>query len=223
MQRGMHDAVLFDLDGTLADTAPDLGSALNRLRTEEGLVGIAFERLRPVASNGVRGLLGIGFDLTPEDDRYTELAQRFLSHYVAGLCVDTVLFNGVTDLLDELEARHIPWGIVTNKQRRFTLPLVAALGLAQRAACIVCGDSAARPKPHPDPLFMASELLSVRAEHCMYVGDDVRDIQAGRQAGMITVAAAYGYLGCNQPLSAWGADAVIHSPCELLRIVDQAP
>lgn len=221
MQRGMCNAVLFDLDGTLADTAPDLSSALNRLRSEEGLDCVPLECLRPVASNGVRGLLGVGFGLTPEHHRYAELAQRFLSHYMARLCVDTVLFNGVVDLLDELEARYIPWGIVTNKQSRFTLPLVADLGLAQRAACVVCGDSAARAKPHPDPLFMASELLNVRPQHCMYVGDDLRDIQAGREAGMITVAAAYGYLGCNEPLSAWGADATIENPRELLRIVER--
>lgn len=219
----MRDAVLFDLDGTLADTAPDLGAALNRLRGEEGFDCVALERLRPVASNGVRGLLEIGFDLTPEHHRYTELAERFLSHYMARLCVDTVLFDGVAELLDELEARHIPWGIVTNKQRRFTLPLVADLGLTQRAACIVCGDSAARAKPHPDPLFLASELLKARPQRCMYVGDDVRDIQAGRDAGMITVAAAYGYLGCNEPLSAWGADAIIENPRDLLRIVDRVP
>lgn len=215
----MRDAVLFDLDGTLADTAPDLGSALNRLRGEEGYACVALERLRPVASNGVRGLLEIGFDLTPEHHRYAELAERFLSHYMAGLCVDTVLFDGVADLLDELEARHIPWGIVTNKQSRFTVPLVENLGLAQRAACIVCGDSAARAKPHPDPLFLASELLHVRPECCVYVGDDLRDIQAGRDAGMSTVAAAYGYLGCNEPLSTWGADAIIENPRELLRLV----
>jgi len=222
MQRGMHDAVLFDLDGTLADTAPDLGSALNRLRGEEGLVDVAFERLRQVASNGVRGLLEIGFDLTPEHDRYARLAQRFLDLYMTGLCVDTVLFDGVADLLGDLEARGIPWGIVTNKQQRFTLPLVADLGLARRAACIVSGDTAARAKPHPDPLLLASKLLDVRPERCMYVGDDIRDIQAGRAAGMTTVAAAYGYLGCSQPISAWGADALVDSPRELLRIVDRA-
>lgn len=219
----MHDAVLFDLDGTLADTAPDLGSALNRLRGEEGFGSVALERLRPVASNGVRGLLEVGFELTPEHHRYAELAQRFLSHYMARLCVDTVLFDGVADLLDELEVRHIPWGIVTNKQSRFTLPLVADLGLAQRAACIVCGDSAARAKPHPDPLFLASELLNVRPERSMYVGDDLRDIQAGRAAGMITVAAAYGYLGCHEPISAWGADVIIENPREFLHIVDRPP
>jgi phosphoglycolate phosphatase len=218
----MHEAVLFDLDGTLADTARDLGAALNRLRSEVGLADLPFERLRPVASNGVRGLLQAGLGLCPEHADYAGFAQRFLDHYMAALCVDTVLFDGIPELLDDLEASGIAWGIVTNKQQRFTLPLVDMLGLGQRAGCIVSGDSAPRAKPHPEPLLLASEQLKVDPQRCIYVGDDIRDVQAGRSAGMYTVAAGYGYLGCGEPISAWGADRIIEHPGDLLQFVRRA-
>jgi N-acetyl-D-muramate 6-phosphate phosphatase len=222
MQHGTIDAVLFDLDGTLADTARDLAGALNRLREEEGLPPVPFAQLRPVASNGVRGLLGVGFDMAVEHPRYGAFAERFLDHYMAHLCVETVLFDGIAALIDELQNRRIAWGVVTNKKHRFTMPLVADLGLASRAGCIVSGDTAARPKPHPDPLLFAADLLSVAPSRCLYVGDDVRDIQAGAAAGMGTVAAAYGYLGCAEPIQAWGADHLIGHPGELLPILDAA-
>lgn len=222
MRRGTVEAVLFDLDGTLADTARDLGAALNRLREEESLAPVPFERLRPVASNGVRGLLGVGFDLTPEHAQYADFSHRFLTHYLAHLCVETVLFDGIAELIDELERRRIAWGVVTNKKHRFTMPLVMDLGLAPRAGCVVSGDTAARPKPHPDPLLLAAGLLTVAPSRCLYVGDDVRDIQAGAAAGMGTVAAAYGYLGCAEPIEAWGADHLIEQPGDLLQILDAA-
>lgn len=218
----MFEAVLFDLDGTIADTAPDLAGALNRLRHEDGLEDLPFEILRPVASNGVRGLLGVGLALTPDDPRYADYARRFLDRYLSALCVATTLFDGVPDLLDALERRDIPWGIVTNKQQRYTLPLLGQLGLAHRAACIVSGDSTPRPKPHPDPLLLACTTLDCRPEDCLYVGDDMRDVQAGRAAGMVTVAALYGYLGNAEPVEEWGADHHIRQPRDLLDLLDAA-
>jgi N-acetyl-D-muramate 6-phosphate phosphatase len=218
----MSEAVLFDLDGTIADTAPDLGAALNRLRKEEGLSDLPLDVLRPVASNGVRGLLKVGFGLAPQHPVYAELARRFLSHYGDALCVRTTLFDGVAELLDALDMRGVSWGIVTNKQERFTLPLLQELDLARRAGCIVSGDTTPRPKPHPDPLLFASAALGVAPERCLYVGDDVRDVQAGRAAGMATVVASYGYLGDGEPIERWGADYLIASPGDVLRLIGAA-
>ena len=209
------DAILFDLDGTLADTATDLGTVLNRLRHEAGLASLPPESIRPHVSKGVRGLLGIGFSITPDHDRYAELHQRFLTHYSDSLCVATHLFDGIAELLGRLEAEGIKWGIVTNKPSRYTLPLTEALDLARRAACIVSGDSSPRPKPAPDPLWLASTLAGATPERCLYVGDDLRDMQAAHAAGMGAVAAAWGYLGDDQPLDEWGADAIIQAPADL--------
>ena len=209
------DAVLFDLDGTLADTAADLGGVLNRLRTEAQLAPLPPETIRPHVSKGVRGLLGIGFGLVPGDDIYTELHQRFLAYYGNSLCVATRLFDGITELLERLEADSIKWGVVTNKTSRYTLPVMEALGLGRRAACIVSGDSSPRPKPAADPLLLASTLAGALPARCLYVGDDLRDMQAARAAGMGAIAAAWGYLGDGLPLDAWGADAIIQSPGEL--------
>lgn len=215
----MIDAVLFDLDGTLADTAADLGAVLNRLRREAGQAPLPPEAIRPHVSKGVRGLLGVGFELTPGDDRYTELHQRFLAYYGDSLCVATTLFEGVSGLLESLEAENIKWGVVTNKTSRYTLPLMEALGLAQRAACIVSGDSSPRPKPAPDPLLLASTLARADASRCLYVGDDLRDMQAARAAGMGAIAAAWGYLGDDLPLEEWGADTIIGSPAEVFGLL----
>lgn len=219
----MIEAVFFDLDGTLADTAPDLAAALNHLRREDGLDDLPLHLLRPVASNGVRGLLGVGLDLTPDDPRYGDYARRFLDRYLSALCVATTLFEGVPALLDALDERDIPWGIVTNKQQRYTLPLLGQLGLAHRAACIVSGDSTPRPKPHPDPLLLACATLDREPAGCLYVGDDLRDVQAGRAAGMATVAALYGYLGNAEPVTQWGADHHIERPEDLLDLLDAGP
>lgn len=215
----MIEAVLFDLDGTLADTAADLGAVLNRLRREAGQAPLPPETIRPHVSKGVRGLLGIGFGLAPGDDRYTELHQRFLADYGGSLCVATTLFEGVSELLESLEAENIKWGVVTNKTSRYTLPLMEALGLAQRAACIVSGDSSPRPKPAPDPLLLASTLAGADASRCLYVGDDLRDMQAARAAGMGAIAAAWGYLGDGLPLEAWGADTIIQSPADVFGLL----
>jgi 2-phosphoglycolate phosphatase len=208
-------AVLFDLDGTLADTAPDLALALNRVRVEEGLEPLPPLAVRAVASMGARGLLGTGFGITPEDARFPELRDRFLDHYERDICVHTRLFDGMAGLLDELERRRLVWGIVTNKSHRFTVPLVAALGLESRSACAVSGDTTAKSKPAPDSLLHASQLIGIGPEACLYVGDDERDVQAARAAGMRVIAAGYGYLSGGNP-HAWGADGVIGRPSEVL-------
>lgn len=215
----MIEAVLFDLDGTLVDTAPDLIGALNHLLVEEGRPELPAASLRPYVSGGTRALLGQGFGLTPEDARYTPLAERFLARYATHLCVESLLFPGIAELLDALDAQSIRWGIITNKGTRFTIPLVAQLGLDHRAACVVSGDSAARPKPYPDPMYLACTIAGVSPERCIYIGDDQRDIQAGHAAGMPAVVAAYGYLGDGPSYTEWQGDAVIHTPGELMPLL----
>lgn len=215
----MIEAVLFDLDGTLADTAPDLGGALNRLLSEEDRPPLPLQQLRPHVSGGARGLIQAGFNIVPGDPAYASLVRRFLDLYQNDLCTDTTLFPGMAELLETLEERGIKWGVVTNKQQRFTLPLVEKLGLRHRAACIVSGDSAPRAKPHPDPLLLACAAIHVAPHRGIYVGDDLRDIVAGRAAGMRTVTAAYGYLGVDEPFENWEADAVIDDPSEILGLL----
>ncbi len=215
----MFEAVFFDLDGTLADTAPDLGAALNRLLEEEGRPPLPLATLRPHVSAGARGLIAVGFGLLPADEAYPPLLRRFLDHYAAALCVGTTLFPGMAELLDELESRGLRWGVVTNKPERFSLPLMEQLGLAKRAAAIVCGDTTAHPKPHPDPLLFACTTAGVAPARSLYVGDDLRDVQAGHAAGMRTVIAAYGYLGADPVLEDWQADATIGHPREVLGLL----
>jgi phosphoglycolate phosphatase len=209
-------AVLFDLDGTLADTAPDLAGALNRLLAEHGQGPVPLERARPVTSSGARGMLRIGFGIDPPDPRYEALKERFLDLYAERLCEATRLFDGIAELLDTLEQRRVAWGVVTNKPERFTVPLLEALQLHSRAACVVGGDTTERAKPHPDPLVHAAQALRLDAARCLYVGDDLRDVQAARAARMRVVAAAYGYLGEHGDPHAWGADAVVAHPLEVL-------
>jgi phosphoglycolate phosphatase len=209
-------AVLFDLDGTLADSAGDLAYALNRIRDERGLAPLPVETLRPYASAGARGLLGAGIGVTPEDAEYRGLRDRFLEYYAAGLDQTTRLFDGIAALLDALDARALPWGIVTNKVERYTQPVVHALGLAPRAAAIVSGDTTAHPKPHPAPLLHAAALLAVEPSRCVYVGDDLRDVVAGNAAGMATIVAEYGYLGEEGCADGWPATGWIATPLELL-------
>lgn len=214
-------AVLFDLDGTLADTAPDLGGALNRLRVEEGLPVLPLQQLRPHASAGARGLIGEGFGMTKDDLRYTDLQARFLALYEQHICDETRLFPGMEDVLDQLEQRCIKWGVVTNKHARFTTPLMDALGLARRAACVISGDTAARSKPDPAPLLMACSQAGIDPGNAIYVGDDERDVQAGRAARMRTVIAAWGYC-FGAPIETWGGDVIIHQPAEVIRLLDRA-
>jgi N-acetyl-D-muramate 6-phosphate phosphatase len=218
----MIQAVLFDLDGTLAHTAPDLALALNRLRAEEGLADLPLQAVQHVASAGARGMLNVGFGIAPGEPRFAELRDRFLEHYANAVCVQTSLFEGVPELLDTLEQRPLRWGIVTNKVMRFTEPLVAALGLAARAACVVSGDTTPRFKPAPDPLLHAAQAMQLAPRSCLYVGDDLRDIEAARAAGMSVIAAGYGYLSGGDP-STWGADGVIAHPREVLAFVGSVP
>src|SRR3954470_20663633 len=188
------DAVLFDLDGTLADTAPDLGAALNRVRLARGLAPLPLAHLRPHASHGARGLIGAGMGVRPEDEAYGELRDAFLDEYASALCVDSILFAGVAEMLQGIESRALKWGIVTNKGTRFTAPLLDALQLAGRANAIVCGDTTAHAKPHPAPLLYAAEQIGVAPERCVYVGDAERDVLAGVAAGMPAIVARYGYI-----------------------------
>ena len=215
----MPEAIFFDLDGTLADTAPDLGGALNRVRSEEGLPPVPHEHLRPVVSQGVRGLLRVGFGLHPDDTAYPALQERVLNHYEQNICRDTTLFPGVTELLDMLDARGLVWGIITNKRSRYTEPLVKALQLDVRAVTVVSGDTAGVPKPAPEPMWHACQVAGVNPEHCWYVGDDLRDVQAAHAANMRAIAAAWGYLGDGSPPEQWHADALAHSPREIAALI----
>ncbi|MBK4738085.1 HAD family hydrolase [Noviherbaspirillum pedocola] len=207
-------AILFDLDGTLADTAPDLAQALNKLRTDRGLDPAPYENLRPYASAGARGLIGAGFGLQPGADEYEELRIEFLDNYAAAISVHSRLFTGVPELLAYLRQTSVAWGIVTNKAMRFTHPLVPLLGLAD-ADCVIGGDTTPHPKPHPAPLLEAARRLTLAPQDCWYVGDDLRDIQAGKAAGMTTIAAGWGYCGDEGPTN-WNADAVAVAPMDLM-------
>jgi phosphoglycolate phosphatase len=209
-------AVLFDLDGTFADTAPDLAYALNCMRVSRQLPLLPVATTRAYTSMGARGLLGVGLDVTPEHPDYAAMRDEFLAHYEANLCRETQLFPGMAELLDELERRGLKWGIVTNKAERYTHPLLKLLGVDHRAACVIGGDTTGKTKPDPAPLFAATNRMGIAPRHCIYVGDDRRDVQAGRAAGMKTIVVKFGYLHGNDP-ETWDADALIDSPGELLQ------
>lgn len=208
--------VLFDLDGTLVDTAPDLALALNLQRERHGLPLLPLEIIRPHASHGSRGLLGIGFGITPEHACFAAMREEYLGYYDLVFTRSPRVFDGIEEVLGALERAGIRWGVVTNKPRRFTQPLLAALGLSARTACIVSADEVACPKPHPDMLLLACKLAHVGPEACIYIGDAERDIQAGRAAGMRTLIAGYGYLDAHDRPQEWGADGMIANPIELL-------
>jgi len=208
--------LLLDLDGTLVDTAPDMVRVLDTLCDEHGAARVPYQRARNQISNGVYALLKLAFGELSEQQA-TDLRVRYLSHYGNNLADRSQLFDGIAELLSELDEGAIPWGVVTNKPGAYTEPLLAALGLAQRAGCMVSGDSTAHTKPHPEPLLAASRALQVQAADCLFVGDSWIDIEAGRAAGMFTVAAAYGYIDQPEKVSRWQADAVIQGPLELRR------
>jgi 2-phosphoglycolate phosphatase len=210
-------AILFDLDGTLADTAPDLAAAVNFLRTERGLAPTPYSVLRPTASAGARGMIGAAFGLTPADEGYEELRLQWFDRYQSAMAVHSTLFGGVPELLAGISAAGMAWGIVTNKPARFTDPLIPQIGLSH-AGCIVSGDTTGHAKPHPAPLMEGARRLGIAAEHCWYVGDDLRDIEAGRAAGMLTVACAWGYCGSEEPAT-WGADLLLDTPADLLDVL----
>lgn len=214
----MRRAVLFDLDGTFADTAPDLGRAINTMRAARGLPPVPLSDTRRVTSMGARGLLGVGFGIGPDHADYAAMREEFLDLYEKNLCCDSVLFPGIAELVDHLEHHGIVWGIVTNKAERFAKPLLQQLGYASRAACIIGGDTTGHMKPHPAPLLAAAAAIGMVPADCHYVGDDRRDIEAGRAAGMRTVAVRFGYLNGSNP-DEWGADSVVSSPEEIKNIV----
>jgi phosphoglycolate phosphatase len=209
-------AVLFDLDGTLVDTAPDLGHALNLQRARHGLPPLADDVIRPQASHGARGLLGAGFDLHPDDVRFVPMREEFLQLYADNICRHSRPFPGILDLLSALEARGLKWGVVTNKPAAFTEPLMSILDLAERAACIVSGDTSPHSKPHPAPMLIAAELCGVAPAQCLYLGDAERDIEAARAAAMPALVAAWGYLDAADEPHTWGAHAQISHPIETL-------
>lgn len=212
--------ILFDLDGTLVDTAHDLGYALNLQRAKHGLAALSHESIRPYASHGSKGLLAVGFDLSADDASFPAMRDEYLALYDEVLTRKPLLFEGVAQLLDSLDSQSVLWGIVTNKPRRFTQPLLESIGLLKRAKSVVCADDAARPKPYPDSLYLACEQAAVSPGNCWYVGDAERDIEAGKAAGMRTVIAMYGYLGEHDVPQDWGADVAIDTPLELLSLID---
>ncbi len=208
--------MLFDLDGTLVDTAPDLGHTINELRRRRGLAPLAEAQYRPQASHGSQGLIRLGFGVGQDDPDFPGLRDEFLEVYAAHLTRNSPVFPGMGDVLSTLEAKGLNWGVVTNKPTRFTEPLLAHLGLAPRAACVVCGDTLAHSKPHPAPMLHASRLAGSDPGQCLYVGDAQRDIAAANAAGMPALVALYGYLGENDRPGEWGALGHIATPADLL-------
>jgi phosphoglycolate phosphatase len=215
-------AVLFDLDGTLVDSAPDLAGAANDLRRAQGLAPLPYERLRPMVGTGARGMVGVAFGLAPGDPGFEELRDAFLARYAARLLEETRIFEAIEPVLAALDAAGLRWGIVTNKAMRYAEPVVRGLALDVRVAALVAGDTTPFSKPHPEPLLEASRRRGVLPADCVYVGGDHRDIAAGRAAGTPTLAAGRGYLGSGEPIEAWGADAVLADPIALLQWLEVA-
>jgi len=212
-------AILFDLDGTLIDSAPDLGAAADKMRTDRGLPSLPLSHYRPMAGAGARGMLGIAFGMSPEHPDYEAYREEFFVNYENAMTVRTRVFDGVAELVHRIVLAGLPWGVVTNKSRRFTQPLTAAMPLFASAGVIISGDTTPHAKPHPAPLFEAARRLQTDPKHCVYVGDDERDIVAGHAAGMVTVAAGYGYLGQKTDISSWNAHLHIESPGSLLKFL----
>jgi phosphoglycolate phosphatase len=216
-------AVLFDLDGTLIDSAPDLGAAADKMRVDRGLTALPLEKYRRMAGAGARGMLGIAFGMTPDAPDYEVMREEFFVNYENAMTQRTVIFEGIPALIASLLELGIAWGVVTNKSMRFTGPLTRQIPLFRSAGAIVGGDSTAHAKPHPEPLLEAARRLKVEPHQCIYVGDDERDIVAGRAAGMGTIAATYGYLGSNADTCLWGANAHVASPFDLLALLKNEP
>jgi len=219
-----HDAkaILFDLDGTLVDSAPDLGFATDQMRVARGMPSLPLEQYRPMAGAGARGMLGVAFGIGPDHADFEALREEFFVRYTECLTHRTRAFPGVDGLINGLLASGLVWGVVTNKSQRFTQPLTAAMPLFASARTIVSGDTTPHSKPHPEPLFEAARQLGLAPQECIYVGDDERDIVAGHAAGMRTVAATYGYLGAQGDVDGWNAHAQINSPLALLQLLQGA-
>ena len=215
-------AVLFDLDGTLIDSAPDLAGAANDMRVARALAPYPLAHFRPMVGSGARGMVGRAFDVGPGDEQFAALRDEFLRRYETRMTQETRVFPEMLPVLDALIEQALPWGIVTNKATRFSEPLVRALGLFARAGTLVCGDTTPHSKPHPEPLLEAARRMRVEAAACVYVGDDLRDVQAGKAAGMATVAVAWGYLGLGESIEAWGADHTVQTPQQLLHLLAMA-
>lgn len=216
------DAILFDLDGTLIDSAPDLAAAADKMRTDRGLVSLALNNYRSMAGAGARGMIGVAFGLTPQDADFEVFKEEFFVNYEACMTERTYAFEGVAELLEKIGKAGLKWGVVTNKSARFTLPLTRAMTLFDTAQTIISGDTTPHAKPHPAPLIEAARQLNVLPHRCAYVGDDERDMVAGRAAGMVCVAAAYGYLGATLDIADWNADATIVLPSALLKLLEIA-
>lgn len=215
-------AVLFDLDGTLIDSAPDLGAAADKMRTDRGMASLPLERYRPMAGAGARGMLAEAFGISPEHPEFSVLREEFFANYEARMTRQTRVFSGIPELVTQILQRQMAWGVVTNKSVRFTAPLTQAIPMFATAGTVISGDTTPHAKPHPAPLLEAALRLNLDPVHCIYVGDDERDVVAGRAAGMGTVAATYGYLGAASDPLQWGADAAINSPSELLQLFANA-
>jgi 2-phosphoglycolate phosphatase len=215
-------AVLFDLDGTLIDSAPDLGAAADQMRVARGLPSLPLEAYRPMAGAGARGMLGVAFGIGVDDPQFEMLREEFFVNYSRCMTERTFVFDGVAELIEALGRQKMHWGVVTNKSERFTIPLTAGMPLFATAGAIVSGDTTPHAKPHPAPLLEAARRLGLEARQCLYVGDDERDVIAGRAAGMPTVAATYGYLGVQTDVTTWEADVQINSPLELLQFLRSA-
>lgn len=216
------DAVLFDLDGTLIDSAPDLGAAADKMRTDRGLASFPLSQYRLMAGAGARGMIAVAFGLTPDDALFDALKEEFFANYESRMTERTYVFDGVAELIAHIGQAGLKWGVVTNKSARFTVPLTKAMPLFNTARAIISGDTTPHAKPHPAPLLEAARQLNVHPERCVYVGDDERDIVAGRAAGMPTVAAAYGYLGATADTQGWKADFTISTPSALLNLLRMA-
>jgi phosphoglycolate phosphatase len=211
------EAVLFDLDGTLIDSAPDLGAAADKMRTDRGLSSYPLDLYRPMAGAGARGMLAQAFGMNPEHPDFPGMREEFFVNYERRMTVSTSIFDGVAEMLEALRLRQLRWGIVTNKSMRFTDPLTRSMPLLAAAEVVISGDTTPHAKPHPAPLLEAARRLGVDPGRCIYVGDDERDIIAGHAAGMATVAATYGYLGAQTDITRWNAHTSINSPLELLQ------
>ncbi len=216
----MRKLVLFDFDGTLADTAPDLALAANQQRERQGLPPLPYEQLRPMASQGARGLLRVALGLVPDDPDYEAHRLQFLADYERCMNQHAALFPGVRELLDTIHNHGHAWGIVTNKLEYLARPIIRHLGLETESAAIVGGDTAGHAKPHPAPLLYAAQQAGFEPHDCLYVGDDARDIVAGKAAGMPTIAIRYGY-GCPEEIPDWQADAVADSPADIWQAVQK--
>jgi N-acetyl-D-muramate 6-phosphate phosphatase len=211
--------VLFDLDGTLIDTAPDMANALNILLQEEEKKSLSYDTIRPVVSNGSIALVNLGFGDKVEENKLRYLKERYLEIYQERLCVDSILFDGMDSLLNEIENKNMNWGVVTNKPAWLTNPLMEQIGLADRAACIISGDTTQNRKPHPEPMYLACKQANSKPHECIYIGDAKRDIDAGKNAGMQTITAAYGYIGNWENINEWNADYTVEQAKDIIKFI----